>query len=140
MSRSLTTFLVAVTSFVSVSAADAAQIASNPISHGSGFSSVACSIVNVGSKPIVVEDFWMKQIVASPSYGVSSNGCSGSGPYTIQPGAGCTRRINDPTICNQPDACYCWANVGGSAKLLRGTIVGTVSGSTTTVSNELRIK
>lgn len=140
MSRNLAALLVAFTSFVSVSAAHAGLIASNPISHGSGFSSVACNIVNVGTKPIVVDSFWIKQIVASPAYGVSSNGCSGFGPYTIQPGAGCTRRVNDASICNQPDACYCWAEVSGSAKLLRGTIIGTVSGSTTTVTNELRAK
>ena len=132
--------LAAVAAIFTAGTADAAQLASNPISHGSGFSSVACNIVNAGTKPLVVQAFWMKQLVASPSYAVQSNGCTGVGPYTIEPGDGCTRRVGDPSICNQPDACYCYATISGSAKMVRGSIVGTVSGSTATVVSELRAK
>lgn len=101
---------------------------------------MVCNLVNAGSKPLVVESFWIQQLVSTTSYAVQSNGCSGFGPHTIQPGDGCTRRVTDPSICNQPDACFCYATISGSTKLVRASIIGTVSGSTATVTSDLRAK
>lgn len=132
--------LFAAAALVPVSAADAAQLNSNPISHGAGFSSVACHIVNVSTKPIVLESFFIEPIVTTVSHANDYSGCLGFPPYTVQPGQGCTRRMTNPSICSQPDACYCYATVKGSAKTVRGTMIGTVNGGTTVITNELRAK
>jgi len=140
MSLRFTALGLAFFSMVAVGAAQAAQLTSSPISHGSGFSSVTCHIVNTGSKPIVIESFRVEPIVTTVIHANDFGGCLGSPPYTIQPGDGCTRRMTNPSICNQLDACYCYAVTAGSAKGLRGNLIGTVTGSTTVITNELRLK
>jgi hypothetical protein len=110
------------------------------MSHGAGFSSVACHIVNVSSKPVVIESFAIEPIVTTVAHANDYTGCTGFPPYTIQPGQGCTRRMTSPAICNPPEACYCYADVSGSAKAIRGTMIGTVNGSTTVLTHELRVK
>lgn len=136
-----TAALVALTSLLlTAGAANAATLGSTPISHGSGFSSVACHIVNTGTKPVVVDYFFIKPIITTVSHGNDFVGCVGSPPYTVQPGQGCTRRMVNPAICNQPEACFCNAVIKGNAKTVRGTMIGTVTGSTATVTSELRAK
>jgi len=140
MSIRRTALLLAVSFLATTSAADAAQLSSNPISHGSGFSSVVCHIVNTGTKPLVLGSFFIEPIITTVSHANDFSGCTGFGPYTIQPGQGCSRRMTTPSVCNQLDACYCYAAVEGSTKTVRGILIGTVTGSTTTVTSELRVK
>lgn len=132
--------LLAASLVFSAAAAQAVMLNSNPISHGSGFSSVTCHIVNTGTKPITVELFFIEPIITTVSHANDYTGCLGSPPYTVQPGQGCTRRMTNPAICNQPEACYCYASIKGNGKTVRGTMIGTVTGSTATVTSELRAK
>lgn len=140
MSHRLITLITAAMLLAPLSAAHAILLASNPITHGSGFSTVACTLVNAGDKPLVVETFFIEPIVTTVSHANEYTGCLGAPPYTIQPGQGCTRRMTSPSVCNPGDACYCYAKVKGSSKVVRGLLVGTVSGSTATVTSELRVK
>lgn len=140
MSHRLVTLITAAMLLAPLSAAHAILLASNPITHGSGFAAVNCSLVNAGDKPIVVESFFIEPIVTTTSYANEYGGCNGAPPYTIQPGQGCTRRMVLPSVCSPTDACYCYATVKGSSKVVRGLLVGTVSGSTATVTSELRVK
>lgn len=140
MSIRRTALLLAVSFLVATGAAHAGQLNSNPISHGSGFSSVTCHVVNTGTKPIVLDSFFIEPIITTVNHANDFSGCQGSPPYTIEPGQGCTRRMTNPSVCNQLDACYCYASVKGSSKAVRGLLIGTVTGSTATVTSELRAK
>jgi hypothetical protein len=137
--RSLLLALCAATPLVA-GVAGAATLVSMPLSHPAGFQSVTCHIVNGGTKPIVVDYFWIDDVEVAASYANSSVGCTGPGPWTIAPRAGCSRQFSVPTACNQPDACFCMASVSGNTAAVRGSFIATVNASTTVLTSELKLK
>ena len=115
----------------------AAQLASAPLSHPFGFATMHCHFVNVGTKDIVVEDFFVQ-----PTYGAKFkwtdtvvDACQGPPPWTVHPEQGCTTDIPD---CTTPYACYCQVQFSGSAKSIRGSMIGVVSGTGLSMTSELR--
>lgn len=121
----------------------AKRLWSIPLSHPSGFVAVVCQITNVSaSKDVVVNFIDIDDQDATASFGQSISGdrCTGSPPWTLSPGTGCTATLNTTAACNQPDGCRCVVDFDGSAKDLRGNFAATVSGSTTTLTSELRFK
>jgi hypothetical protein len=119
--------------------AAAAQLVSAPLSHPSGFQEVECHIVNAGTKDLRVDRFFIEDVNTSTGFGSSASGaCTGLPPWTVPPGRGCSRSLIVVSACNQPNGCYCLAEVGGSAKNVRGNLIGTANGSTLTFMAELR--
>jgi hypothetical protein len=119
--------------------AAAAQLVSAPLSHPSGFQEVECHLVNAGRKDLRVDRFFIEDVNSATSFGSSGSGaCTGLPPWTVPPGRGCSRSLIVTAACNQPNACYCLAEVGGSAKNVRGNLVGTVNASSLTFMAELR--
>jgi hypothetical protein len=117
----------------------AAQLVSAPLSHPGGFQEVECHIVNAGTKDLRVDRFFIEDVNSSTAFGSSASGaCTGLPPWFVPPGRGCSRSLIVVTACNQPNACYCLAEVGGSAKNVRGNLIGTVNGTTLTFTSELR--
>jgi len=137
--RSLLLALCAATPLLA-GGANAASFVSMPLSHPAGFQSLTCHIVNGGTKNIVVDYFWIDDVEVASSYANTSVGCTGPGPWTIEPGKGCSRQMGFLPACNQPDACFCMASISGSTTGVRGNFIGTVTGSTTTLTSELRFK
>ena len=119
--------------------ARATIIMSAPVSNAAGFSSVVCHLVNATAKDLVVQKFWIYPVTATASYGVASSGvCTGAGPWTVGAGKGCGRSFNYLPACNQPDGCYCVAEISGSAKGVRAALSATVNGSNAAVISELK--
>ena len=119
--------------------AAAAQLVSAPLSHPAGFQEVECHIVNGGTKDLRVDRFFIEDVNSSTGFGSSATGvCTGIPPWTVPPGRGCSRSLAVVAACNQPNACYCLVEVGGSAKNVRGSLIGTVNASSLTFTSELR--
>jgi hypothetical protein len=137
--RSVFLALCAAVAFAA-SSASAAMLVSQPLSHPAGFQSVTCHIINGGTKPITVDSFWIDDVEVAASYGNTFLGCTGQGPWVLQPGQGCSRQFSFPSACNQPDACYCRASVSGSLTSVRGSFIATVNRSTTVLTSDLRAK
>jgi hypothetical protein len=118
----------------------AADLASAPISHAAGFQSVTCHFVNAHpKKDLIVERFFIEDVNSSTGYGSATSGpCTGAPPWTVPPNRGCSRDLILVAACDEPNGCYCSVRVKGSAKAVRGRIIGTVTGSTATVSADLQ--
>ena len=126
--------LVALPSF-----AAAGQLSSAPLSHPSGFQKVECHLVNGGTKDLIVDSFFIDDVNTSTGFGSSVTGpCTGLPPWTIPPKRGCSRSLIVVSACNQPNACFCFAEVKGSTKYVRGNLIGTVNASTLTFTEALR--
>jgi hypothetical protein len=121
------------------SVARAGDLVSAPISHASGFESVTCHLVNGHpTKDLIVEDFFIEDVNTSTSFGSSTSGaCTGLPPWTVPPRRGCGRDLIVLSACDPPNSCFCFARVKGTAKFVRARIIGTVTGSSTTVSADL---
>lgn len=137
--RFLCAALFAATSLLA-GAANAASLVSGPLSHPAGFQSVTCHIINGGTKAIVMTEFRIDDVEVASIYANNAAGCPGFGPWTLGPGEGCSRQLVQPTVCAQPDGCYCRAIVSGSTTSVRGNFVATVNSSTTVMTSELRAK
>jgi hypothetical protein len=121
------------------SLAAAGQLTSAPLSHPLGFQKVECHLVNGGTKDLVVNSFFIDDVNSSTGFGSSVGGpCTGLPPWTIPPKRGCSRDLIITAACDQPNACFCYAEFSGSAKNVRGNFIGTVNGSTLTLTEELR--
>jgi hypothetical protein len=121
------------------SLAAAGQLASAPLSHPSGFQKVECHIVNAGTKDVTVDSFFIEDVNTSTSFGSSATGpCTGFPPWTIPPKRGCSRSLIIPGACDQPNACFCYAEFSGSARNTRGNLIGTVNASTLTFTERMR--
>lgn len=139
MSARLSSLLLLAVLAMPLTSAHAASLTSAPLSHPAGFQSVTCHIINGGTKDIVVEGFLIEDVNSLTAYGSSYSGaCTGTPPWTLAPGRGCSRQLTGPTACNQPDACYCTATISGSSKFVRGSMVATVNASTTTLTSDLK--
>jgi len=135
--------LTAVLTCLAPTSALAKRLWSVPLSHPNGFSAVVCQITNVSEeKDAVVNFIDIDDQDASAAFGqtISGDQCVGSSPWTLPPGTGCTARLNTAAACNQPDGCRCVVDFSSSPKDLRGNFAATVSGSTVTLSSELRYK
>jgi hypothetical protein len=121
----------------------AKRLWSIPLSHPNGFSSVVCQITNVdASKDVTVNFIDIDDQDANASFGQSISGdrCSGSSPWTLSPGTGCTATLAVTAACNQPDGCRCNVDFDGNPRDIQGNFAATVTGSTLTLSSELRYK
>jgi hypothetical protein len=124
---------------LAASLARAGDLTSTPISHASGFDAVTCHLVNGHpTKDLIVEEFFIEDVNTSTAFGSSASGaCSGLPPWTLPPRRGCGRDLIVVSACDPPNACFCWARFKGSPKTVRGRIIGTVTGTSTTVSADL---
>ncbi len=121
------------------SLAAAGQLTSAPLSHPSGFQKVECHLVNGGTKDLIVDSFFIEDVNSSTGFGSSVTGpCTGLAPWTIPPKRGCSRSLLLVAACDQPNACFCFAEFSGSTKNVRGNLIGTVNGSTLTFTEALR--
>jgi hypothetical protein len=121
----------------------AKRLWSVPLSHPNGFSSVVCQITNVNAdKDVIVNFIDIDDQDSNISFGqsISGNRCSGASPWTLSPGTGCTATLNTLSACDQPDGCRCNVDFDGNPKYLQGNFAATVSGSTLTLTSELRYK
>jgi hypothetical protein len=131
--------VLSVLSFISpVNAALAGQLTSVPLSHAAGFQSVVCHIVNAGTKDMTVVAFDIRRAFGAFPAATPSGACTGSPPWTVSPGAGCSLAITLPSLCDQPNGCYCRVEFAGGPKSLRGNVVGTANGSTVALTAELK--
>ena len=89
--------------------AEAADLASVPISHASGFGTVTCHILNVHpTKDLIAGSLFIDDVNSSTAYGSSSSGpCTGTPPWPVPPGRGCGRDLITLAACDPPNACYC---------------------------------
>lgn len=121
------------------SLAAAGQLTSAPLSHPLGFQKVECHLVNGGTKDLVVDSFFIEDVNTSTAFGSSVTGpCTGLPPWTIPPKRGCSRSLIIVAACNQPNACFCFAEFSGGTKNVRGNLIGTVNGSSLTFTEPLR--
>ncbi len=117
----------------------AGQLTSAPLSHPLGFQKVECHLVNGGTKDLIVDSFFIEDVNSSTNFGATGTGvCTGLPPWTIPPKRGCGRSLVIVAACDQPNACFCFAEFSGSTKTVRGNLVATVSGSTLTLTEALR--
>lgn len=135
-----TIFAACAAALLVAGSAQAATLAAAPLSHPSGLQTVTCHIVNAGTKTVTVQAFWIDDVEVAASYANTSVGCTGPGPWTLAPGAGCSRQFGFPSACAQPDACYCSAEIKGNPKGVRGNFIATVTGSTAVLTSEMKPK
>lgn len=96
-------------------------------------------MVNAGKNDLRVDQFFIEDVNTSTAFGSASSGpCTGFPPWTVPPGRGCSRSLNVVSACDQPNACFCRVEFGGSAKNVRGNLVATVNASTLTLTEPLR--